>query len=177
MNINSLNNYIYSKTSPSPLVIFRIAFGLLIFFSILRFWSNGWIKSLYLDPIFHFSYLGFSWVKPVGNYTYLIFILCMLSSLGFALGYKYKLSSIVLFLSFTYIELMDKTTYLNHYYLISILSFMLIFLPAANYFSIDSLKLTSLLLVSNCNFCLVSSSLWKHSSLYPNRPLEPKAPW
>ena len=64
----------------------------------------------------------------------------MLSSLGFALGYKYKLSSIVLFLSFTYIELMDKTTYLNHYYLISILAFMLIFLPAANYFSIDSLK-------------------------------------
>ena len=140
MNINSLNNYINSKTSPSPLVIFRIAFGLLIFFSILRFWSNGWIKSLYLDPIFHFSYLGFSWVKPVGNYTYLIFILCMLSSLGFALGYKYKLSSIMLFLSFTYIELMDKTTYLNHYYLISILAFMLIFLPAANYFSIDSLK-------------------------------------
>ena len=60
--------------------------------------------------------------------------------MGFALGYKYKLSSIVLFLSFTYIELMDKTTYLNHYYLISILAFMLIFLPAANYFSIDSLR-------------------------------------
>jgi hypothetical protein len=35
---------------------------------------------------------------------------------------------------------MDKTTYLNHYYLISMLAFMLIFLPAANYFSIDSLK-------------------------------------
>lgn len=140
MNTNSLNHYINSKTPSSPLVIFRIAFGLLIFFSILRFWSNGWIKSLYLDPIFHFSYLGFSWVKPVGNYTYLIFLLCMLSSLSFALGYKYKFSSIVLFMSFTYIELMDKTTYLNHYYLISILAFMLIFLPAANYFSIDSLK-------------------------------------
>ena len=127
MNTNSLNHYINSKTPSSPLVIFRIAFGLLIFFSILRFWSNGWIKSLYLDPIFHFSYLGFSWVKPVGNYTYLIFLLCMLSSLSFALGYKYKFSSIVLFMSFTYIELMDKTTYLNHYYLISILAFMLIF--------------------------------------------------
>ena len=37
---------------------------------------------------------------------------------------------------------MDKTTYLNHYYLISMLAFMLIFLPAANYFSIDSLKNT-----------------------------------
>ena len=43
------------------------------------------------------------------------------------------------FLSFTYIELMDKTTYLNHYYFISILSFLLIFLPANAYFSVDNL--------------------------------------
>ena len=134
MNINSLNHYINSKTSSSPLVVFRIAFGLLIFLSILRFWSNGWIKSLYLDPIFHFSYLGFSWVKPVGNFTYLIFLSCMLSSLTFTMGYKYKLSSIVLFLSFTYIELMDKTTYLNHYYLISMLAFMLIFASCKLFF-------------------------------------------
>ena len=33
---------------------------------------------------------------------------------------------------------MDKTTYLNHYYFISILSFLLIFLPANSSFSIDS---------------------------------------
>lgn len=46
----------------------------------------------------------------------------------------------VFFLSFTYIELMDKTTYLNHYYFISILSFLLIFLPAHAYYSIDASK-------------------------------------
>ena len=33
---------------------------------------------------------------------------------------------------------MDKTTYLNHYYFISILSFLMIFLPANSYFAIDS---------------------------------------
>ena len=33
---------------------------------------------------------------------------------------------------------MDKTTYLNHYYLISCISFLMIFLPASSYFSIDS---------------------------------------
>ncbi|MFL0132112.1 HTTM domain-containing protein, partial [Tenacibaculum maritimum] len=37
---------------------------------------------------------------------------------------------------------MDKTTYLNHYYFISLVSFMLIFLPASAYFSIDA-KLNS----------------------------------
>ena len=33
---------------------------------------------------------------------------------------------------------MDKTTYLNHYYFISLLSFLLIFLPANAYYSIDA---------------------------------------
>lgn len=47
---------------------------------------------------------------------------------------------ITFFLSFTYIELMDKTTYLNHYYFISILSFLMIFLPANAYFSVDAHK-------------------------------------
>ena len=43
-------------------------------------------------------------------------------------------------MSFTYIELMDKTTYLNHYYFISVVSFMLIFLPANAHFSLDNIK-------------------------------------
>jgi hypothetical protein len=44
---------------------------------------------------------------------------------------------ILFFFSFTYIELIEKTTYLNHYYFISILSFLLVFLPANKCFSMD----------------------------------------
>jgi hypothetical protein len=55
-----------------------------------------------------------------------------------ALG-KYKLAILTFFLSFTYIELMDKTTYLNHYYFITIISLVLVFLPA-NCFSVDAYK-------------------------------------
>ena len=108
-------------------------------YSLIRFWSKGWIEELYIKPSFHFSYYGFEWVKPIGEYTYFIFIICFLSSLLITIGYKYRVSIIMFFLSFTFIELMDKTTYLNHYYFISILSFLLIFLPANAYFSVDSL--------------------------------------
>ena len=135
-----LDSYFKSYTSSNPLVTFRVAFGLLILISIIRFWYNGWIESLYLEPNFHFSYFGFSWVKPLGTWTYVIFLICMVSSFFMILGYKYRLASVALFLSFTYIELMDKTTYLNHYYLVSLLSFMLIFLPAAANNSIDAIK-------------------------------------
>ena len=136
--ITTVSKYLDKESNPYPLAVYRIGFGLLVMFSIVRFWYNGWIESLYLEPGFHFSFLGFSWVKPLGIYTYFIFIICFISALFVMLGYKYRIAIITLFLSFTYIELMDKTTYLNHYYLVSSLSFLMIFLPCASYFSLDS---------------------------------------
>lgn len=134
-----IKDYLKSYVSSSTLAFFRIGFGLLMSYSLIRFWLKGWIEELYIIPSFHFSYYGFEWIKPIGEYTYIIFIVCLLSSILITIGYKYRLSIIMFFLSFTYIELMDKTTYLNHYYFISILSFLLIFLPANAYFSVDNL--------------------------------------
>ena len=133
-----LQAYLNLKTNAAPLVVFRIGFGIMMFFSIIRFWYHGWIETLYIQPKFHFSFFGFSWVKPIGDYTYLLFVICGLSALFVALGLKYRLAIITFFLSFTYIELMDKTTYLNHYYFISLTSFLMIFLPANASFSIDN---------------------------------------
>ena len=133
-------SYFHKTTSAAPLAVFRIIFGLMMLLSIIRFWALGWIDKLYIQPTFFFSYYGFEWVKPVGSFTYVIFFVCGLSALFVALGFKYRFAIITFFLSFLYIELMDKTTYLNHYYFISILSFLLIFLPAGSYFSLDSRK-------------------------------------
>ena len=140
MVLSSIKNYLNLRTSSSPLVVFRISFGLLIFFSIIRFWSKGLIDFLYIEPIYHFSYQFFDWIKPIGLFTYLIFFTCLLSALCVALGYKYRISTSILFLTYTYIELMDKTTYLNHYYLVSLLAFMLIFLPGDSKFLVGSHK-------------------------------------
>lgn len=138
MKYNLFKYNFKEQTNAAPLAVFRLFFGFLMFLSILRFWANGWIEKLYLAPKFHFSYTGFSWVKPIGNYTYLIFIICAISAVLVAIGYKYRMAIITFFLSFLYIELMDKTTYLNHYYFISILSFLMIFLPTNATFSVDN---------------------------------------
>lgn len=106
--------------------------------SIIRFWVNGWIEQLYLEPTFFFSYWGLDWISPIGPWTYGLFILCGLAAIGVALGYQYRLSIALFCLSFTYIELMDKTTYLNHYYFVSVLSFLMIWLPAHRAFSLDA---------------------------------------
>ena len=135
---NLINSYAQKQIDSSALILFRIGFGVIMCYSLIRFWLKGWIELLYIKPDFHFSYYGFEWIKPMENYTYLLFIICFISSLFVALGYKYRLSIVVFFLSFTYIELMDKTTYLNHYYFISVLSFLMIFLPANANFSLDN---------------------------------------
>ena len=111
----------------------------MMLFSIIRFWSKGWIEKIYIEPSFHFTYYGFEWVKPLGDKIYVLFILCAISSALIAIGLKYKLAIITFFLSFTYIELLEKTIYLNHYYFICVLSFLLIFLPLNSSFSIDNL--------------------------------------
>ncbi len=140
--IKRINTYLNSHEEAAPLAVFRLFFGLLMLLSIIRFWSYGWIEKFYISPSFHFSFYGFEWVKPMGQYTYLLFFICGLSALMVALGYKYRLAILSFFLSFTYIELMDKTMYLNHYYFVSVLSFLMIFLPAGKYFSLDTYLLS-----------------------------------
>jgi hypothetical protein len=138
--ISKLKSYLGKTTNASPLAVFRVFFGIMMCFSLLRFWYHGWIEKLYIAPKFHFKYYNFEWVRSLGDYTYLLFIICGLSAILITLGLKYRLAIIMFFLSFTYIELIDKTTYLNHYYFISVLSFLMIFLPANAKFSIDNVR-------------------------------------
>ena len=137
--MSTLKKYINSYTNSSPLVIFRIGFGLMMFFSILRFWSKGWIDKIYVKPSFHFTYYGFEWIEQLGEYTYILFLICAISAFFITIGLKYRISIIIFFLSFTYIELLEKTIYLNHYYFICVLSFLLIFIPLNSSFSIDNI--------------------------------------
>lgn len=122
----------------APLVSFRIIFGLMMLVSTIRFIAKGWVTELYVRPGFYFTYLGFDWVKPLGEIgMYLVFILMIFTSLGILLGAWYRISTAFFFVAFTYVELIDKTNYLNHYYFVSLVAFLMIWMPANRYFSID----------------------------------------
>ncbi|MEX6625585.1 HTTM domain-containing protein [Tenacibaculum salmonis] len=136
--IKGIQQYLKKNTEAAPLAVFRIFFGFMMLLSLLRFTYKGWIDQLYIQPKFAFSFYGFEWIKPLGNYTYIIFLICAISTILITIGYKYKTAVLVFFLSFSYIELMDKTYYLNHYYFVSLIAFILFFLPANAYFSLDA---------------------------------------
>jgi len=133
-----ITNFLNKQVSGAPLVLFRVAFGVMMALSILRFWAMGWVEQIYIKPSFFFTYYGFEWVKPLSdNGMYAVFALMLLSAVFIALGFAYRISSVLFFLLFTYVELIDKTTYLNHYYFISIIALLLCFLPAHRMFSLD----------------------------------------
>lgn len=135
-----MKNYFQKLTSSAPLAVFRIATGLMILLSLIRFWINGWIEQLYILPKHYFPFYGFEFIKPLGNYTYVLFFACGIFAFLVAIGLFYRIAITGLFLSFTYIELIDKSTYLNHYYFISLVLLLMIFLPANRYFSFDAYK-------------------------------------
>ena len=129
------------KESIAPLVTFRVIFGFMMLWSIVRFAANGWIKSLYIEPTYYFTYFGFSWVSPLGDPgMYWFFGIMALASIGIMLGAFYRISALVFFLTFTYVELIDKTNYLNHYYFVSLVALLMVFLPAQKSFSLDALR-------------------------------------
>lgn len=132
----------------------------MLFGSIVRFWSNGWIADLYITPHYFFPFYGFEFVKPLGQYTYVLFAICGLSALLIAIGLFYRVATVSLFVSFTYIELMDKSTYLNHYYFTSMVCLLLIFLPAHAYFSVDAYRHRSLLADQIPVWCIDSLKLF-----------------
>lgn len=131
-------NSLQKETNNAPLVVFRIIFGLMMFASTLRFWAKGWIDLLYVQPHNFFHYYGFHWVKPLGEIgMYVVFGFLLISSLFIALGLFYRFATITYFLLFSYVELIDVTNYLNHYYFISLVAFLMCFLPAHRSLSFD----------------------------------------
>nr|WKN35399.1 HTTM domain-containing protein [Tunicatimonas sp. TK19036] len=135
-----MHRYLHQRVSNAPLIIFRVLFGAMMAFSIIRFAANGWIEEFYIQPSFHFPYYGLEWIQalPAAG-MYALFLLMFAASLGICLGFFYQISTVAFFLAFTYVELIDKTYYLNHYYFVSIIAFWLIWLPAHRRFSLDVL--------------------------------------
>jgi hypothetical protein len=127
-----------AKVSIAPLVTFRVLFGLIMLASVIRFWLNGWIETQYIEPSFHFKYFGFYWVPEISETgLYIVFSAMAVSALGIALGAFYRVSAVLFFLSFTYVELLDATYYLNHYYFVSLVALLLIFLPGNRMHALD----------------------------------------
>lgn len=115
------------------LAMLRIVFGIVGAFSMIRILANGWIESLYAGPARHFTYPGFKWVHPPEvEAMYLLVCVVGLAALCVAVGWHFRISMTVFWLGFGWIEFIDVTTYLNHYWFVSLVGLLMLFAPMTN---------------------------------------------
>jgi vitamin K-dependent gamma-carboxylase-like protein len=123
----------------ASLVFFRVAFGAVMLVAVGRYFTHGWIASMFLEPRFFFPYAGFEWVRPwpgVGMYVH--FVGLGILALAILIGLWTRTSAALFALGFTWMHLIDKTNYLNHYYLVSVLAALLALLPVGVAGSVDA---------------------------------------
>jgi vitamin K-dependent gamma-carboxylase len=123
----------------ASLAAFRIGFGALLLVATLRYFAHGWIAEYFLVPTHFFKYWGFGWVEPwpgVGMYVH--FAVMAACALGVVLGYRYRACVIGYGLLFLYAHLIDKTNYLNHYYLVLCVCGLMACLPLHATWSLDA---------------------------------------
>ncbi|MFZ9886554.1 MAG: HTTM domain-containing protein [Myxococcota bacterium] len=119
--------------------VMRALLGVLLIVGTVRFMAQGWVPRLYEEPSYFFKYWGFSWVKtwPLWG-MYLHYSALVGLAVLIAIGLYCRTALAAFALLFSYVQLIDVTNYLNHYYLLFLLLVILAFLPGTRVFSIDA---------------------------------------
>jgi hypothetical protein len=128
----------WRPVSAASAAVFRIAFGLGIIVNSMLYVPKL-VGEYYIEPSFHFSYAGFSWVTPApAGGMYAVYLGMVVCGAAIALGYRYRWAMGAFFLLTTYVFLLDTTHYQNHEYLISLLAFLMFLMPLDRYWSLDA---------------------------------------
>lgn len=133
------HDWLFHSVDGAWLAAFRVLFGIAIGISMLRFLAYGWVDRLFVEPSFQFKYWGFGWVERLpAPWMQGVFVLLAVSAAAVAAGFMFRLFAVVLTLGLVYFQLLDVSTYLNHYYLAALFCGLLAISPAGKRFSVDS---------------------------------------
>ncbi len=133
-----LNKLLFKQIDNSALIVFRVIFGLLCFLESFGAIVTGWVKRTLIEPDFTFNFIGFEFLQPLpGNGMYYYYAIMGLFGLLIMLGFKYRFSMFVFTVMWSATYLMQKCSYNNHYYLLMLLSGLMLLLPAHKYASLD----------------------------------------
>lgn len=155
-----MKKWLFTSTDNSPLVVFRMIFGLLV---TLECWGailTGWVNRAMIEPKFTFNFIHFDFLQPLpGNIMYFYFFVMGLLGIFIMLGYRYLFSTISFTILWAGVYLMQKSSYNNHYYLLLLLNTLMCTLPANKDLSLDvRFKYTdrSRLMPNWCKFLIIS---------------------
>lgn len=134
-----MDKFLFKQIDNISLILFRIAFGILITIEAFGAISTGWLRRVLVEPPFTFNFIGFDFLQYLqGDIMYYYFILMGIFGVFITVGFRYRVSMIGYALLWSGVYLMQKSSYNNHYYLMMLLSWIMAFLPANRWFSLDA---------------------------------------
>ncbi|MEN8816946.1 MAG: HTTM domain-containing protein [Nonlabens sp.] len=136
---SKLDKWLFKQVDNTALVLFRMLFGLLIACEAFGSIALGAVKRLFIDPQFTFTFIGFEFLEPLpGNWMYVLYMTMGIAGLLVMLGYKYRMAMLFYAITWAYVYLMQKSSYNNHCYLLMLLNFLMVLLPANKSASLDA---------------------------------------
>ncbi|WP_300980314.1 HTTM domain-containing protein [Nonlabens sp.] len=135
------DRWLFTQVDNTALVLFRMLFGLLIACEAFGSIALGAVNRLFIEPDFTFTFIGFEFLEPLpGNWMYVLYVLMGIAGLLVMLGYKYRMALLFYAISWAYVYLMQKSSYNNHCYLLMLLNFLMLLLPANRSASLDAIQ-------------------------------------
>lgn len=134
-----MNKFLFKYIDNTGLVLFRVVFGFLITIEAFGAILTGWVRRTLVETPFTFNFIGFDFLQYLqGPAMYYFFVIMGIFGIFVMLGYKYRFSMFAYALMWSAVYLMQKSSYNNHYYLMMLLCWIMAFLPANRWFSVDS---------------------------------------
>lgn len=128
-----------AQTDAASSAAFRIAFGIIALIAVARYFRSDWIARLYIEPAHHFPHWDLTLLQPLPAWgMHALFASLALFAAGIALGCRYRICAALFCIGFAYIELLDRATYLNHHYLMILITLLMAFLPLNRAASLDA---------------------------------------
>jgi vitamin K-dependent gamma-carboxylase len=132
---------LFKQKDASILCIFRIIWGCVLWYEANKYSVSQYAltRQHYYSSSFLFTYDGFPMIERVEFETMMVLMdVFRYCSYFIVLGVFYRVAMPVATVIFTYIYLLDQTQYLNHHYLIILISFVMMLAPANCRFSLDA---------------------------------------
>lgn len=132
--------WMYTPTDGASVAVFRMGFGAIMMWEVWRYFSHNWIAAYYTGKQLYFTYPLFHWVHPWPTLELMEahFLFMALCGLLVALGLFYRPAAVGLFLSFSYVFLLEEARYLNHFYFVILVALAMICIPAHRVWSLDA---------------------------------------
>lgn len=131
----------FTPTDALQLAVFRILWGMMLCYEMYLFNRNNFEKlnhNVYRGK-WNIPYEEFWWVVVPSQYHMeLVMIVASAGAFSVMTGLFYRVGAVAFFLGFGFEYILESSVYLNHFYLLLLISFLLIFVPANARLSLDS---------------------------------------